>query len=67
MGLDKAAFSDCLLSGRHSEAVQADVARGESLGVNGTPAFLLNGHFISGAQPYSVFQGAIDNLLAEQS
>lgn len=67
LGLDKAAFSDCLLSGRHSEAVQADVARGESLGVNGTPAFLLNGHFISGAQPYSVFQGAIDNLLAEQS
>ncbi|MBX7250938.1 MAG: DsbA family protein [Candidatus Promineofilum sp.] len=66
LGLDEAIFSDCLLSGRHTEVVQADVTQGESLGVNGTPAFFLNGHFISGAQPYSVFQGAIDSLLAEQ-
>jgi len=66
LGLDEAAFSDCLLSGQHTETVQADLARGEGLGVNGTPAFFLNGHFISGAQPYSVFQGAIDSLLAEQ-
>ncbi len=67
LGLDEAAFSDCLLSGRHTEAVQIELAQGERLGVNGTPAFFLNGHFISGAQPYSVFQGAIDSLLAEQS
>ena len=66
LGLDEAVFSDCLLSGQHTEVVQADVMQGESLGVNGTPAFFLNGHFISGAQPYSVFQGAIDSLLAEQ-
>jgi len=66
LGLDEAAFSDCLLGGQHTETVQVDLARGEGLGVNGTPAFFLNGHFISGAQPYSVFQGAIDSLLAEQ-
>lgn len=66
LGLDGAAFTTCLESGQFADAVQADLEQGISLGVNGTPAFFLNGNFLSGAQPYSVFQQAIESLLAEE-
>jgi protein-disulfide isomerase len=65
LGLDEARFAQCLESGQHTAAVQADLEQGISLGINGTPAFFLNGNFVSGAQPFSVFQGAIESLLAE--
>lgn len=66
LGLDTNAFGECLANGRYTAAVQADLEQGERLGVNGTPAFFLNGHFLSGAQPYSAFQQAIETLLAEE-
>jgi protein-disulfide isomerase len=65
LGLDEASFTQCLTSGQHTAAVQADLDQGIGLGINGTPAFFLNGNFISGAQPFTVFQGAIESLLAE--
>lgn len=43
----------------------ADLDYGTTLGVDGTPAFFVNGHFISGAQPFEVFQQAIESLLAD--
>jgi len=64
LGLDEATFGQCLESGQYTAAVAADLAQGVSLGINGTPAFFLNGNFVSGAQPFSVFQGAIESLLA---
>jgi predicted DsbA family dithiol-disulfide isomerase len=33
------------------------------MGVRGTPAFLVNGVFISGAQPFEVFQQVIEEQL----
>jgi protein-disulfide isomerase len=65
-GLDVAVFEECLSSGQHAAAVQADLEQGIQLGVNGTPAFFLNGNFLSGAQPYEVFREVIEGLLAEQ-
>ena len=35
------------------------------LGVNGTPAFYVNGRFVSGAQPFSIFKALIDQELAK--
>lgn len=67
LGLDTAAFDACLETRQHEEAVLADLAYGSSLGVDGTPAFFVNGNFISGAQPFEVFQQAIESLLAEGS
>jgi protein-disulfide isomerase len=64
-GLDMALFNECLSDGRYEAAVAADLEQGIRLGINGTPAFFLNGNYISGAQPYSVFQQAIDSLLAD--
>jgi protein-disulfide isomerase len=63
-GLDSAAFRTCLESGQFEEAVAADLAEGVSLGVNGTPAFFINGYFLSGAQPFAVFEQAITELAA---
>lgn len=60
LALDVTAFGDCLSSGRHEAAVQADLEEGVRLGVRGTPAFFINGAFLNGAQPYEIFVQAID-------
>ncbi len=57
-------ISECLQSSQYAEAVRADLNEGQSLGVNGTPAFFINGFPISGAQPYELFEEAI--RLAEE-
>lgn len=40
-------------------------AQGMTLGARGTPAFFVNGRFLSGAQPFVSFQALIDEELAE--
>lgn len=64
IGLDQTAFSDCLKSGRYRTQITQESLSVQSLGVRGTPAFLINGVFISGAQPFEVFQQVIDEQLA---
>jgi protein-disulfide isomerase len=63
IGLDRARFDACLDSGRHAAAVQKDLSEGQSYGVNGTPAFFVNGRLISGAQPFAQFTRLIDDEL----
>lgn len=63
LGMDGTKFKTCLDSKTDDSKVQQDLADGTKAGVNGTPAFFVNGVFISGAQPYSVFQKAIDAAL----
>lgn len=64
LGLDAAEFNSCLDSGRMASEVQKDMNDGAAAGVRGTPGFIVNGVLISGAQPYSVFEQAIDQMLA---
>ena len=59
-GVDSAEFDECLDSDRYAEQVQANFDEGARLNVRGTPSFFINGQFISGAQPFSVFQQAIE-------
>ena len=61
--LDTARFDACLDSGQQAAAVRRDFAQGSQLGVSGTPAFFINGRFISGAQQFSAFQELIDEAL----
>lgn len=61
--LDTAAFSKCLDLGKYKQAVDDATAEGRSIGVNGTPATFVNGVLVSGAQPYTVFQGKIEEAL----
>jgi protein-disulfide isomerase len=67
IGLDTEAFAACMESHRFQEAVMADLEEGSRFGVGGTPAFFLNGLPLSGAQPFTVFEQAISQLLAAES
>ena len=64
LGLDVDSFNECVDSGRFREDVQKDYIAGGKLGVNATPAFFVNGRFISGAQPFAAFQSIIDEELS---
>jgi len=61
--LNTAQFNNCVDTHKMKAAIDADVKDGEAAGVNGTPAFFINGRMISGAQPYEVFTKVIDDEL----
>ena len=67
LGLDIAAYEDCFTNNGafYLAAMRADKAMAQSQGVNGTPAFFINGKLVSGAQPTSTFEAFITNALAE--
>ena len=65
LGLDSETFDTCLESGKYESAVNADLQEGINFGITGTPHFFINGYPVSGAQPYSLFVQAIDQLLDE--
>lgn len=64
IGLDTGQFNSCLDSGKYAEEVQKDFSDGQAAGVSGTPTFFINGVKVVGAQPYSVFEQAIEQMLA---
>jgi len=66
LGLDAAAFAQCLDSGRHDGLVEGDLAAGQGYGVSGTPAFFVNGRPLVGAQPFEAFAQVIDDELQRQ-
>lgn len=65
LNVDVATFTTCLDTQQHLPEVSKDVTEAQALGVNGTPAFFVNGRFISGAQAYSVFASFIDEELGK--
>jgi protein-disulfide isomerase len=64
LGLNTNQFNACVDSHKFKSEVDADLRDGEQAGVNGTPAFFINGRTISGAQPYDAFKKIIDEELA---
>lgn len=64
--LDKAAFDACVASDKFNDTIDEDLAAGAELGVNGTPAFFVNGRMLSGAQPLEAFSQLIDEELARE-
>jgi len=74
LGLDAAAFGECLDSGRYEKEIRKDMVEGRKAGVSGTPAFFFGltepgsstikvTRTIKGAQPYQVFEQMIEELL----
>jgi protein-disulfide isomerase len=63
LSMDVETFTKCFDTQEHITEVQADFTYAQNLGITGTPAFFINGHFVSGAQPYSVFADMIDQQL----
>ena len=64
LGLDGAAFDQCLDSGKHAANVRTDYELGEKMGVNSTPTIYINGRPLIGAQPFEAFKQVIDEELA---
>lgn len=67
-GVDVDEFNECLDSGKYQAQVSQSTAFGRSLGITGTPGFLIgnqeNGYvLVSGAQSYNVFQQTIEREL----
>ena len=68
LGLNTSKFNQCLDSDKYASQIKANEDEGVQVGVSGTPSFVIGkadgtGQLIVGAQPYSVFKSAIDNLL----
>jgi len=57
-------WNDCVDNKKTLERIKADMAEGQAVGVSGTPAFIINGRKISGAQPFQNFKAVIDDELA---
>lgn len=65
IGLNMGKFDKCLDSGKYAKKVDENQAYGSKVGVNGTPAFFINGIALSGAQPIGAFTEIIDVELAK--
>ncbi len=63
VGLDAGKFKEALDQHKHKRKIEADMALGKRMGARGTPAFFINGRFLSGAQPASRFKDIIDDEL----
>jgi protein-disulfide isomerase len=63
VGLDVALFKTCLESDKETAAVQAEMDEGSALGVEGTPAFFVNGIPLGGAQPFEAFEELVKSEL----
>lgn len=60
-------FQACIASGKFKAAIQKDEDEGVRIGVEGTPAFFINGRFLSGAQPENGFAQIIDEELNKRA
>jgi predicted DsbA family dithiol-disulfide isomerase len=63
LGLDSSAFASCYDSKKYQNEIEKDKNDAAKVGITGTPAFVINGKYISGARPYSTFKAAIDEAL----
>lgn len=65
VGLDMTKFGQCYKSEKHKAKIQKQQSSVVKLGARGTPAFFINGRFLSGAQPFASFKTLIDEELAK--
>ena len=65
IGLDVERFKRDVASEDVKKKVAADASEAARLGVSGTPAFFVNGRYLSGAQPYGSFEALIKEELGK--
>ncbi len=63
LGLDMNRWKVALTKPEFSATIDRDQSLAGKLGANGTPAFFINGRFLSGAQPIDNFKALIDEEL----
>ena len=66
MGLDESEVKAVLSSDRFADEVRADEARAREFGISGVPFFAIDERYgISGAQPFDVILGALQQAYGE--
>src|SRR6185503_2170258 len=60
IGIDPKKFDDCLSACMYKEVAQNDADEAACLGINGTPAFFLNGQPLKGSTSVEMFARVID-------
>ncbi|HWZ91736.1 MAG TPA: thioredoxin domain-containing protein [Polyangiaceae bacterium] len=65
LGVDMEKFKASLDGSTHKAKIDADAELGNKAGINGTPAFVINGYYISGAQPEATFKKLINRAMKE--
>ena len=66
MALDGTAFTSCQTSHATRPLIASDAERAGSIGISGTPAFIIGDSALSGAQPYAEFKRVLDANLASK-
>ncbi len=66
IGLDVEQFKADLGSDAVKSRIDTDKLHAAELGATGTPAFYINGLFLSGAKPFEAFKVIIDKELASR-
>ena len=64
LGMNGPEFDSCFDKAKYESLIKADQAAGEKAGVDGTPAFFIDGRPLTGAQPTQKFEELIDDELA---
>ncbi len=65
IGLDPAQFAAALDGHTHQARVQADAKIAADAHISGTPSFVINGYFVSGARPVRSYRRIVARALAE--
>jgi protein-disulfide isomerase len=65
IGLNKEQFKKDMTDKGLEEKIKKHQTQGATLGARGTPAFFVNGRFLSGAQPFEAFKKLIDEEKAK--
>ncbi len=66
LGLDVARFEKAIDSDVGKQTISADAAEAQKLGATGTPAFFVNGRYLSGAKPFQAFADVINAELTRK-
>ncbi|MCL5429698.1 MAG: DsbA family protein [Chloroflexi bacterium] len=64
VGLDMTSFNQCLASDEKLALIEQAESDAGALGIDGTPAFVINGQVLTGAQPLATLQAQIEAALA---
>ena len=65
VGLDLARFAAAVDGAKHDGTIKADETIAQAAAINGTPGFLVNDYYVSGAQPLRSFKRVINQALRE--
>lgn len=67
LGLDAGAIGKAMQDSSLDARMEQDIKEAERVGVEGTPAFIINGYLIKGAQPLRFMRRAVEAALKEQA